>query len=95
MIMHTHGFPERAPQRRLLTPQDAAAYLGISERSLWNFMNRGEIPHVRFGPGRRKSVRYDLFDLDHWIDARRSRLGHRAKRSEVPEVTGERSDDPR
>jgi excisionase family DNA binding protein len=54
---------------RLLSPRAAAAYLGISERTLWSLASTGQIPRVTFGPQRRKSVRYDRHDLDAWVDA--------------------------
>lgn len=59
------------PQRRLLTTKQAAEYLGISQRTLWTMTNAGVIPSVRFGAGRRQSVRYDLDDLDGWIASRK------------------------
>ena len=55
--------------RRLLRTREAALYLGISERSLWTLCNSGQIPAVRFGSGRRQSVRFDIADLDHWIES--------------------------
>ena len=57
--------------RRLLTAKQAATYLGISPRTLWSMTNSGEIPSVRFGSSRRQSVRFDVADLDQWIDSRK------------------------
>jgi len=48
---------------RLLTVKDAAAYLAISERKLWDMSKAGEIPVVRLG----RAVRYDRSDLDSFI----------------------------
>ena len=58
-----------SPQARLLATKPAAQYLGVSERTLWTLANSGALPSVRFGFGTRKSVRYDLDDLDRWIEA--------------------------
>ena len=58
---------------RLLTSKEAAVYLGISTRSLWALENRGVMPAVRFGAGRRQSVRFDIRDLDRWIEAGKDR----------------------
>lgn len=57
--------------QRLLKAAAAAKYLGISERTLWTLSSVGRIPTVRFGDGDRKSVRYDVVDLDSWIDSRK------------------------
>lgn len=67
--------PSRPTQEatRLLRADQAAAYLGISPRTLWSLTNCGEIASVRFGAGRRKSVRYDLCDLEAWIEAKKGR----------------------
>jgi len=48
---------------RLLTAKDAAKYLCISERKLWDMSKAGEIPAVRLG----RAVRYDRNDLDSFI----------------------------
>lgn len=48
----------------LLTAREAAAALGICERTLWELTNRGEIPTVRIpGRGKAKSIRYDIADI--------------------------------
>lgn len=60
--------PEQ-PAPRLLRVKEAAAYLNVSPRTLWALSNLGKIPTVRFGTGGRGSVRYDLRDLDAWIEA--------------------------
>ena len=52
-------------KRRLLTPREAAAYLTISERTLWSMRDRGEVPAVQFG----RLVRYDVRDLDRLIES--------------------------
>lgn len=48
---------------RLLHPRDAAAYLAISERSIWNLEARGFLKPVRVG----RIVRFDKADLDNFI----------------------------
>lgn len=54
--------------RLLLKPDEAAAALGISPRSLWGLMNSGEIPSVKIG----RSVRYPVADLVRWIEDRKT-----------------------
>ncbi len=58
--------------RRLVRSREAAFYLGVSERTLWTLENSGQVPSVRFGSGRRQSVRFDISDLDLWIDSHKS-----------------------
>lgn len=48
----------------LLNYEQAAEILGVTERSIWNYVDRGELPCVRFG----KSVRIDPADLRAYID---------------------------
>jgi excisionase family DNA binding protein len=48
----------------LIIPREAAKALAISERTLWQLTKDGVIPCVRIG----RSVRYDLRDLQAWID---------------------------
>ena len=57
---------------RLLRAAEAAQYLGLSKRTLWTLSNQGKIPTVRFCTGGRGSVRYDLADLDDFIEAGKS-----------------------
>jgi excisionase family DNA binding protein len=52
----------------LLKPKEAAQSLAISERTLWQLTNQGDLPCVRIG----RSVRYDPADLACWIQQRKS-----------------------
>lgn len=56
--------PARA-DRKLLTAREAAAILQVSERSLYNYSRRGELPAVRMG----RSVRYDPIDLWRFVES--------------------------
>lgn len=53
----------------LLTTQQAAEMLAVSERTLWELTNRGTLPCVRVG----RSVRYDPADLRRWVAANKSK----------------------
>ncbi len=55
----------------LLRPREAAAWLKISERSLWSLTHQGQLKAVRIG----RSVRYDIADLVAFIEARKTRVG--------------------
>jgi excisionase family DNA binding protein len=45
----------------------AAAMLGISKRTFWEYRNSGEIPTVRIG----RLVRFSVDDLRKFIDSKR------------------------
>lgn len=49
---------------RLLTYQEAGELLGVTERTIWTLVDRGDLPAVRFG----RSVRIDPVDLRTFID---------------------------
>jgi len=51
------------PAARLLTVQEAAQYLTISERTVWSMLKNNRLPAVRFG----RTVRIDPADLDNFI----------------------------
>lgn len=50
--------------RRLLSVEESAVYLGLSKREIYNMIATGELPPVRHR--RRKML--DIRDLDHWIE---------------------------
>lgn len=52
---------------RLLPKKAAAEYLGIGERT-FEAEVQGQIPVIRFGRSA-KGYRYDIRDLDNWVDA--------------------------
>lgn len=56
---------ENPIQHRLLTIKQAAEYLAVCERSLWNLFYSGRIKPVKIG----KIVRVDQNDLDSLINA--------------------------
>lgn len=48
---------------RLFHPRQAAQYLAVCERSIWNLESRGLLKPVRIG----RIVRFDKADLDNFI----------------------------
>jgi excisionase family DNA binding protein len=50
-----------------LRPREAAKALGISPRLLWQLTHDGQIPCVRVGSGKRRTVLYPLADLQAWL----------------------------
>jgi len=54
---------ESTVQNRMLKSRQAAAYLGICERKLWQIEKEGRIPSVRID----RAVRFDIHDLDNFI----------------------------
>jgi len=63
----THGSVEQ-----LLTYREAGERLGVTERTIWNLVNRGELLSVRVG----RSVRIDPVDLRAYIDGCKTRGGN-------------------
>jgi excisionase family DNA binding protein len=53
-----------ATNRRLLSADDAAAYLALSKREIYNMISNRQL--VAIAHGRRKMV--DIQDLDRWIE---------------------------
>ena len=53
-----------SPCNRLIKCREAAAYLGVCERKLWELSKDGRIPAVRID----RSVRFDVVDLDAFIE---------------------------
>jgi len=61
-----------SPDPRLpmaLRPREAAKMLGVSERFLWQLTRTGQVPSVRLGSGKRRTVRYPLTALTQWLEA--------------------------
>lgn len=54
-----------SPLNRLIKCREAAAYLGICERKLWELKKDGRIPSVRID----RAVRFDITDLDVFIQS--------------------------
>lgn len=50
-----------------LRPREAAKALGISARHLWQLTKDGQVPCVRVGAGRRKTVLYPVTELQAWL----------------------------
>jgi len=57
---------EQSLRPLLLSPRDAAKALSISEKTLYNYREAGEIPFVRIG----RAVRYSPEALRQWIQRR-------------------------
>ena len=55
---------------RLLKSRQAAKYLCISEKTLWNLQAGGKIKAVRMG----RLIRYDPVDLDEFIEKSKTNI---------------------
>jgi len=53
--------------RRLLTTKEAAAYLTLSEREIYNIIASRQVSPVRHG----KRLMLDIHDLEGWITVRK------------------------
>ena len=62
------GRPASAPAA-LLTAEQVAEILAVSNRRVWQMARRGEIPVVRIGP---RAVRFHPHDVEMWIERRTS-----------------------
>lgn len=49
-----------------MRPREAAKALGVSERLLWEWTDRGVVPHVRLG----KAILYPVDSLRDWLNKR-------------------------
>lgn len=56
---------------KLLTIREASELLQISERTIWSFTHRGELPAVKLG----RSIRYHPTDLNRFIENKKSAAG--------------------
>jgi excisionase family DNA binding protein len=54
--------------RRLFSVEQAAVYLSLSEREVYNMISNGELRAVKHG--RRKML--DIRDLDEWIESKKT-----------------------
>lgn len=54
-------------EKRLLNAGEGAAYVGTTKLNIYQMASKGLIPFVKIG----RSLRFDRFDLDKWIDAKK------------------------
>ncbi len=64
------------PPPLAVKPRDAAAMLGISERTLWTYTNRGDIPCKKLG----RCVIYPVDRLRDWLNGNVT-IGKKSRRS--------------
>lgn len=72
--MHFGGFPDiggmrenSAQAEHFFTERTLAAYLAVSDRTIRNWIRRGELPSYKLGASRR----IDPVDVDAFLEARR------------------------
>lgn len=55
---------------QLMTPDQAAEYLGVSRQvlALWRTKKTGPL-YTKLGPGKNSQVRYRLSDINDWLEA--------------------------
>lgn len=62
-----HAAPERAAVPRLLNVRELAAFLGLHEKTIYDWTARRSVPCVRLG----NRIRFDLDDVLRWLSARK------------------------
>lgn len=65
-----------------MRPREAAKALGISERLLWEWTDKGVVPHVRLG----KAILYPVDSLRAWLQRQaqeKARLPDEAEREDT------------
>jgi len=67
---------------RYLSPADAAAYLGLTERGLAEWRRTGRGPKYSRIGGPTGRVRYDIEELDRWMAQRA--YAHTSEESTLP-----------
>jgi len=55
-------------EKRFLTAKEVSIYLGLSEDTIRKWARRKQIPYSKF----RKSLRFDLKELEPWIKSKDS-----------------------
>jgi hypothetical protein len=66
--------PASVPPARLLTDEEAGGYTGTSKSYIRSLaasgtLKRVELPTTNGTPGRARLLRFDVRDLDAWIDS--------------------------
>ena len=51
--------------KKLLNVAETAEYLGIAEKTLYKWVHLKQIPYVKLS---HRTLRFDVHDLDVWID---------------------------
>ena len=78
-VLNPLAKPDPSTPCLAMRPREAAAALGISERLLWEWTNRGEIPHVRIG----KAILYPVDVLRRWLDEHAARMKGASRKADV------------
>jgi excisionase family DNA binding protein len=66
-IRHLRGMERNAPPPTFFTERTLAAYLAVSDRTIRNWIKRGELPSYKLGAARR----IDPSDVDAFLAQRR------------------------
>lgn len=60
----TEGTKTKLVTKRAFNVKDAATYLGLTEKALYNLVYRGQIPYRRIGT---KKILFLIDELDDWL----------------------------
>lgn len=54
---------------RIVDIVTAAEHCGLTQKTLYNYVSSKKVPHVKIG----RAVRFELAELDKWLDEKRVR----------------------
>jgi len=58
----------KSPSEALMTPTEAAEYLGVTRRWISRAVSERRFPVVKFGTSAQARIRFRRADLDKWVD---------------------------
>lgn len=67
--------------KNLITAEEAAKYLAISKKTIYNYVSEGFIPHIKI----RSNLRFRKEDLDSWLD-KLTIDGRKMRRASLDEI---------
>ena len=54
--------------KRLIDIKELAKYLTIKHRTIYQYVQKGVIPHYRIGGGSKAIIRFDYNQIDKWLE---------------------------
>jgi excisionase family DNA binding protein len=54
--------------KRLIDIKELAKYLNIKDRTIYQYVQKGIIPHYRIGGGSKGIIRFDYNQIDKWLE---------------------------
>lgn len=76
--------------RGVFTKEEVAAYIGVTPRTISNWVQEGRIPFLKLGDAKQSPIRFPKSAIDNWMEVEAAKALHPSTKAQEPDIVRRR-----